>query len=189
MLSGTADLGDWAAVAGAAFTAAAAFAAWLTARQGRQLIEDAERPRLDVQVLVGFDEMRRLRLAVVNTGRGTARGARYLVHALGQVVEGAPDDGFVRGGERIHVRTDIPVPHAMVGDAIPDLGVMVSCRDAEGFVHYWTHRGREYVPRTLMRRRPRYPDRTEAFKRFFAEIDVTGPAVNVVGSAAQRPLS
>src|SRR5215216_6387119 len=105
-----ASLGDWAAAAGALFTALAALAAYLTARQGRQLIEAAELPRLDVQVLVD-PESGMLMLSVVNAGRGIGRGSGYVLHALGRVAVGILGDGFMQSGEKLFVRSAIgPVP-------------------------------------------------------------------------------
>lgn len=167
-------LGDWAAVAAAVFTAVAAGAAAVAARQGRQQIEAAERPLLEVQVLkdpaTGF-----LRLAIVNSGRGIARGSMFMAHALGKVTINVIGDGFVSPGARINYLTSIgPLPAqpgAMRGD-LPDLAVMVTYRDAAGFVHYRTHDETEYVPRTLIRRRPKYPELVAVSNRIYPHVDV-----------------
>ncbi len=88
-----ASLGERAAAAGAIFTALAALAALLTARQGWHPIEAAERPLLEVQVLADPDRERTLRLAIINSGRGVARNANFAVHALGQVTDNVIGDG------------------------------------------------------------------------------------------------
>src|SRR5689334_4109553 len=87
---------DVQAVAGSvsAFLAAvAAAAAWATARQGRHVIEAADRPQLEPQVLAD-PVSGMLGLSVINTGRGVARGARYLIHGDGTFGEGVLGDGF-----------------------------------------------------------------------------------------------
>jgi hypothetical protein len=164
-------LGDWAAVGGAVFTAFAAGAAWLTARQGRQVIEASERPVVVAQVLRDTDGM--LRLALINSGRGVARTVYFMVHAGGKATWNfVGGDGYLEPGERAHASTLIPLPEAgpIKGD-VPDLAVMVSWRDAEGFVHYRTHTEAEHVPRTRLRRRPKYPERTELFKTLYPHVD------------------
>lgn len=171
-------LGDWAAVAGAVFTAAAAGAALLTTRQGRQLIESAERPMLEAQVLAD-PGTRMLRLAIINTGRGVARGTNFAVHALGHVTDNVVGDGYVGPGERFHVTTDIgplPTPAGQMRADLADLGVLVVYRDAEAFAHYRTHTGKHYVPRTLIRRRPKYPDRVAVFKKLYPHIPIGSAA-------------
>jgi hypothetical protein len=167
-------LGDWAAVAGAVFTAVAAGAAAVAARQGRQQIEAAERPLLDVQVLKDVDTGL-LRLAIINSGRGVARGASFAVHALGHATDNVIGDGFMPPGARVHFLTSIgplPAPPRVMQADLPDLAVMVIYRDAAGFVHYRTHKEIEYVPRTLIRRRPKYPDRVAVFRRLYPHVDV-----------------
>jgi hypothetical protein len=167
-------LGDWAAVAGAAFTAAAAAAAFLTTRQGRRVIEAAERPVLEAQVLAD-PGTGMLRLAIINSGRGVARGANFAVHALGSVTDDVIGDGYVEPGGRVHVVTSIgplPTPRGQMRPDLPDLAVLLAYRDASGFVHYRTHEDREYVPRTLVRRRPKYPDRVAVFEKLYPRVAI-----------------
>jgi hypothetical protein len=165
---------DWATVASAVFTAGAAAAALATVRQGRQVLDAAERPLLEVQVLAEPPH-RLLAVAIVNSGQGTARGANFAVHALGTATDGVIGDGFVMGGDRVKYQTTIgplPTPAGNMRPDLDDLGAMVAYRDAGGYVHYRTHDGREYVPKTLIRRRPKYPDRVDAFRRLFPNIAV-----------------
>jgi hypothetical protein len=168
------SLGDWAAAAGALFTAVAAGAAYLAARQGRESLDAAERPLLEVQVLAD-PETRMLRLSIINSGRGVARGANFAVHALGALTDNHIGDGFVQPGDKVHVLTDIgplPAPVGTLRHDLDDLAAMVVFRDARGFAHYRTHAGEQFTPRTLIRRRPKYPDRVEIFKKLYPEIDV-----------------
>jgi hypothetical protein len=165
-------LGDWAAAGGALFTAVAAGAALLTARQGREALEATERPLLEVQVLAD-PQTRMLMLSIINTGRGVARGATFAVHALGRATDSPVGDGFVQAGDKVLVLTDIgPLPTDTWQWDLPDLGAMVGYRDADGFAHYRTHTGKHVTPRTRIRRRPKYPERVSIFKRFFPDIDV-----------------
>lgn len=167
-------LGDWAATAGALFTAAAAGAAYLAARQGRESLDAAERPLLEVQVLADH-ETGTLMLSIINSARGVARGANFAVHAVGYLTDGVIGDGFVESGAKVHIVTDIgplPTPEGKMRNDVDDLAVMVVFRDARGFAHYRTHTGRQYTPRTLMRRRPKYPDRVAVFKKLYPDIDV-----------------
>jgi hypothetical protein len=166
-------LGDYASVASAVFAAIAAGAAWMSARHAGRAIEEAERPQLEAQVLAD-PETGLLSVAVVNTGRGVARGGIVLLHALGRYVEVPISDGFVSPGEKIYVKTDIgPVPTEDLKGDISDLGVMVSYRDAQGFAHYRAGTGAHYSPRRLVMRRPKYPDRWEAFGRLFPAIELS----------------
>jgi hypothetical protein len=177
-------LGEWAATAGALFAAIAAGAAWRSARQGRQALEAAERPLVEVQVLAE-PGTRMLLLAIINTGRGVARGVNFAVHALGHVTDNVIGDGYMQPGERVHVVTDIgplPTPAGQMRADLADLGVMLAYRDGQGFVHYRTHTGEHRTPRTRIRRRPKYPERVETFKRLYPHIDIDGAtrANNVV---------
>ena len=74
-------LGDWAAAAGAFFTALAAGAALWTARQGRALIEAAELPRVEAQVLRDPGNGN-LMLTLINSGRGLARSVNFFVQPM-----------------------------------------------------------------------------------------------------------
>jgi hypothetical protein len=164
---------DWASVGAAVFTAAAALAAFLTARQGREIIEASRLPILDVQALADPIEGT-MGFSAVNTGGGVARGGTFILHALGEFAGAVlGEDGFVRQGERVAHQTTIgPVPVDSAQGDLPDLAVMVSYRDAEGFAHYRTHSGHHYVPKTWLRRRPRYPKRGEVFAKFFPHVDL-----------------
>lgn len=166
------NLAEWATLATAVFTAGAAYAALQTARHGRRQIEDAERPQLDIQVTVSGPGGT-LGLLVVNTGRGIARGARYVLHGLDQHAEGNLLDGFVRPGEKLYVRTGIgPVPAEMLAQNDPGVAAAVLWRDADGTAHYRTQTLQTYTPPpTLIRRRPTYPARAEALKRLFPDVD------------------
>lgn len=172
-----ASLGDLAAAAGALFTAIAAGAALLTARQGREILEAAERPLLEAEVLADADRDRMLRLSIINTGRGVARSSNFFVHALGEATENVIGDGFMQPGERVHVLTNIgplPTPEGRMRHDVDDLAVLLAYRDAQGFVHYRTHAGAHYVPRTLIRRRPKYPERSKVFRRFYPHLNIDG---------------
>jgi hypothetical protein len=156
MLAGTAPtLGEWAAAAAALFTALAAGAALWTARQGRALIEAAELPFIDAQVLRD-PTAGTLMLSLINSGQGLARGVNFAVHASGQATDNVIGDGFLRAGEgvMVYTRIGLPAPPGVLQADLPDLAVMVAYRDARAFVHYRTHTGDEYVPRTLIRRQP-----------------------------------
>jgi hypothetical protein len=169
-----ATFGDWAATAGALFTAVAAVAAWRSARQGRHLIDATGRPLLEPQVLADSGTGM-LTVAIVNAGQGLARGSNYAVHALGHSTDGVIGNGFVPGGTGVNVRTQIgplPMPDGVMRADLPDLGVMVVARDAAGFALYRTHDGRQYTPKTRFLRRPRYPDRVDVFRNLFPEIDL-----------------
>jgi hypothetical protein len=65
--------------------------------------------------------------------------------------------------------------------SLPDLAVMVTWRDAAGFAHYRTHTDKAYVPRTV-RRRPKYPDRIEVFKKLYPHVPLESaePVSNVL---------
>jgi hypothetical protein len=166
-------IGDWAAVAAAVFTAAAAGAAFLTARQGHEQLEAADRPLLEVQVLAD-PQTSMARLSIINTGRGVARGCDFAIHAAGLLTDGVLGDGFVAAGQRLHVVTDIPLPRpeGKLRADLPDLAVMVAYRDAEGFAHYRTHAGAHRTPKTLIRRRPKYPDRVDVFRKLYPHVSV-----------------
>jgi hypothetical protein len=165
---------EWTSIGSAVFTAAAAGGALLTARQGRQAIEAADRPLLEVQVLAE-PTSRNLMLSIINTGTGVARGSNFAVHALGHATDDVLADGYMRPGERFHIFTSIgplPAPAGVLRHDVEDLAAMVVYRDAEGFAHYRTHRGDHYTPRTWLRHRPRYPDRSTIFRRLFPAIDI-----------------
>lgn len=173
MLAGPATtLGDWAAAAGALFTAIAALAALWTARQGRALIEAAELPFREAQV-IRSTTTGALHLTLVNSGRGFARGANFLVHADGQATRNVIEDGFLRAGDGVQVSTSIalPAPPGVFHTDLPDLAVLVAYRDTRGFVHYRTHADVEYVPRTVFRR-PKYPEQIEVFKKLYPHVDI-----------------
>lgn len=165
---------EWTAVASTFFAALAATAAWLSARQGRQSLEAQDRPHLEVQVIAAPPD-RMLTLSIINAGRGVARGSSFAVHALGHATDNVIGDGFMPPGQRVQVVTDIgplPTPAGQMRADLDDLGVMVAYRDARDYVHYRTHAGKEWVPRTLIRRHPEYPDRLDAFRHFFPHIDL-----------------
>jgi hypothetical protein len=165
-------VGDWSAAASALFAAGAAGAAFLTARQGREALDAAERPSLDIQV-IAEPGTGRLSLSIVNAGRGVARGTTFAIHALGRATDSPAGDGFVQPGEKLLFTTDIgPVPTDQWHGDLPDLATMVGYRDAEGFVHYRTHTGKHVTPRTGIRRRPKYPDRVSVFSELFPHVDV-----------------
>jgi hypothetical protein len=86
----------------------------------------------------------------------------------------------------VRVTTTIGLPEVSPGTMvdIPGLAVTVAYRDAAGFAHYRTHTEREYVPRTLIRRRPKYPDHVEAFKRLFPDAPVE--SATEVASGVER---
>jgi len=156
------------------FAAAAAGAAYATTRQGRQVIQASQLPELEVQVIAEPPEGY-LSLVIVNGGQGLARGTTFAVHALGSARNGVLLDGFVRPGQQIKVYTDIgPLPMDKLRGDVPDLGAMVSYRDAVGFVHYRTHDGRETIPKTWLRRRPKPAENVAMFKRLFPKFDVDG---------------
>lgn len=186
MYFATTTLADWAGLGAAVFTALAATAALWTAWQGRQLIEASERPRVEAQVLAD-PGTRMLRLALVNTGTGLARGVNFMVHALGQVTHNVVNDGFMQPGERVHALTGIgplTAPQGVLRHDVDDLAVMVAYRDAAGFVHYRTHAGVEYVPRTLFRR-PKFPDRAAVWERLYPALPIDSS--EVVANALERP--
>jgi hypothetical protein len=166
-------LGDWAAAAGAFFTALAALAALWTARQGRALIEASELPLVEAQV-IRDPTTGALRMTVINTGRALARGVNFVVHADGQVTRNFIGDGFLAAGEGVTIATNItlPAPPGQLRHDLPDLAVLVAYRDARGFVHYRTHTEVEHVPRTLFRRRPKYPEQLEVFKKLYPGVDL-----------------
>jgi hypothetical protein len=179
-------LGDWAALGGAVFTACAAGAALLTTRQGRKLIEASERAIVEAQVLRD-PGTGGLRLALINSGRGVARGVNFVVHADGQATENIVNDGFMEPGERVHAVTSIGLvaPAGVMQHDLPDLAVMVTWRDAAGFVHYRTHTEVEHVPRTRLLRRPKYPDRTEVFGKLYPHVAID--AAVKVPNQLQKP--
>ncbi len=119
---------------------------------------------LEVQVLVDASSGM-LYLAVVNTGRGVARGSKYEIHALGKTASGILDDGFVLPGQKWRVVTSIG-PFSSIGTT-KDLGVaaLVTHRDSAGFVHYTTAAGVTRTPKTLIRRRPRYDAGDRVFEK------------------------
>ena len=177
------SIGDWAAVGGAVFTAAAAYAAFLTARQGRKALEAAERPKVEVQVMVQPSDLM-LRLSIINAGRGLARSVSVMVYAEGKRTDTVVGtDGFLQPGEKAHVLTEIGPVSTPVPGAMPGLGVTVVYRDGQDFVHYRTHQGREYVPKALIGRGPKYPTRITAFKRLFPNL-----AVDSAQDVASRSL-
>jgi hypothetical protein len=96
-------------------------------------------------------------------------------------------DGFLPAGEGVMVLTRIglPAPPGVIRADLPDLAVMMGYRDARGFVHYRTHDDREYVPKTLIRRRPKYPERTEVFKKLYPKVDADA-ATRVPHNIVQR---
>ncbi|HEV7752603.1 MAG TPA: hypothetical protein VGO71_13745 [Baekduia sp.] len=153
----------------------AAGAAWRTAAQGQKLLAAADQPFLEVQVLANAaDGM--LMLSIINTGTGVARGTNWAVHALGQVTDDILGDGFMQPGEKVHILTTIgplPRPAGQMRPDLDDLGAMVTYRDVNGFVHYRTHTGEHDTPKTWLRRRPKYPERTEVFRKRFPEIPLS----------------
>ena len=97
-------------------------------------------------------------LSLINSGRGVARGVNFFVHANGQGTDNYVFDGFLAAGEGVTVVTpiELPSPPGVLVADLPDLAAMVVYRDGRGFVHYRTHTGVEYVPRTRIRRRRRF---------------------------------
>ncbi|WP_028065130.1 hypothetical protein [Solirubrobacter soli] len=174
LLIGNLSADDVQAIAGSAsafLAAVAAAAAWATTRQGRHTIEAADRPLLEPQVLADpLSGM--LGLSVINTGRGVARGARYVLHGGGLFAEGVLADGFIVPHQRVSVGSLVgPVDTSATRGDLPDLAAIVSYRDAEGFAHYRTHAGAAYTPKTLIRRRPKFPEVGRVWRKLFPDID------------------
>ena len=119
--------GDVGQVAGAAFTAIAAGAAWWTVRQAAKAADLASQPDLALELLPGPD--RRLDVLVHNAGGGIARRVRVVLAAFGQAVE-AETRAVVRPGEFFRVATTITIPPDVDADALGDqVALVVACRD------------------------------------------------------------
>jgi hypothetical protein len=155
---------DVIAAVSAGFTAIAAGAAWRSAWLSRKVIEDADLPRVEVQVVVANDTVM---AAIINSGRGVARGVNVAIYTPTGRVEVGAGDGFLRPGERLHIHTEISVT-----TGARTVNAIVAYRDAENYVHYRTDTGKHRAPRRLITRRPKYPERKGLFRKLLPHADL-----------------
>jgi len=180
------DLADYAQIGGAAFAAIAAGAAWRTALLSQRQLEAASSPFVEVQVMANPEDSFLL-LSIVNSGSGLARGVNFAIYAMDMVTDGHVGDGFMQPGDKIHVVTRIgplPVPANFHRG---DVGVMVAYRDASGAAHYRTHDGRHRSPKSRIRKRPLYPNRTTVFDELFPKIALSTEVAKRVPSWTCTP--
>src|SRR4051794_9792620 len=98
-LLSTTEVGDWAAVASAAFAAAAAIASWWGIRRNRRTWMATRRPELHISVIEGIDTPR-VKIHVENHGDGFARQVMFCVVEGNATAYGAlPPTGVLAGGE------------------------------------------------------------------------------------------
>ncbi len=130
-----------------------------------------------------------LGLSVINTGRGVARGARYVLHGAGKACEGVLGDGFILPQQRVYVGSLVgPVEVGASHGDLPDLAAIVTYRDAQGYVHYRTHAGAARTPKTLIRRKPKYPQVATVWTKLFPHIGFDKAESVLSGNADVWPL-
>ena len=116
-----------------------------------------------------------LMLAIANSGGGLAQSAGFagLSKRDGLRASGHFGDGFLRPGERVLVRLQMP---GFTGPNARAEGIyaLASCRDTREFIHAWSDLPRHIVFRTRLLRRPRYPEADEVFAQMFPGVDSTG---------------
>jgi hypothetical protein len=155
-----------ALIAGPAIAAVAACASWASVWQARKLARDSRSPLLMIQKVVERSTQT-VGAVVTNAGGGAARGIGIFLSHPPFWVQGAVLHGFLYPGQSRYIKTDIPLNEEEETD------VMVVCRDAESFAHFWTADEKHRVFKTRFRRRPRYRrDLVEVFHELHPGADL-----------------
>jgi hypothetical protein len=164
-----ASLQDVALIAGPAFSAIAAGAAWAAVAQNNRINRRANQPALRVQLIrdpgTGFYGG-----VIANVGEGVASGVGFAIADRETVIAGYAGHGFLRPGQAVEVLAASP-PHT--GEEFPTRGVAI-CRDRFGIPNDWTSAGDHFQRykrrwRSGFQKRPEYTDYIELLCNRFPE--------------------
>ncbi len=130
---------EWVPVASAAIAASAALASWRAVRQASRVWHAGLLPDLLPTVTLAGGIVS---LSVENAGGGPARFASFAVVAEGHFAEGSlSQTGYLRAGDGVVVRTDVPLS----GEGFGDVQGAVFCEDRFGRQHAWSFDGAHEV--------------------------------------------
>lgn len=163
-----ASLQDVALIAGPAFSAVAAGAAWAAVAQNNRVNRRANQPSLRLQPIVD-PQTGCYGGVIINTGDGVASGVGFVIADRETVIAGHAGHGFLRPGQAVQVLAG-RAP-ATAEDRFAIRGVAI-CRDRFGIPNDWTSAEDHHVRykrswRSGFQKRPEYTEYIELLcKRF-----------------------
>lgn len=153
-------LSEWAAVGSAVAAALAAAASWRSVA----LVRAGVLPDLH-GVALANQQTGNIDITIRNTGGGIAKAVHVMAVIGGDGIVGPISDGFLRPGEGFHITTPIP-------QGVPDVAVVLFCRDANEVLRAWSAHGGRKVYRSTILRRKRYPDNDVIFNDLYPNVDL-----------------